>query len=386
MFIGSGDPKPMNIVYVINSMSKSSGGPACTTLLTLQGMRSLGIDVKVLTNEVRSGEEPVSKESFIHYVKLPYFYNRRFGYSSAFAKALKEISKADIYHIQGIWQYQGYITAKFALEKHNPYVVTLHGALHPEALRYSSLIKKTALSFFQRKQLQGAACVHVTCMEEMEHYRSLGFTNPVAVIPNPIECGEPVESFFEDDVKRVGYLGRIQPYKRVDRLIEIWKKLNEPGELIIMGDGDSKYVSEIRAKASELELNKVRFTGWVSGIEKQRFLASLTCLVVPSDFENFGVIIPEALLQYVPVIASTAAPWEDLNSYKCGWWVDNDSETLTNILREALLLDKETLYNMGKRGRQLVLDKYAVSVVSEQMSQLYNWLSGNSGKPDFVFE
>ena len=41
---------------------------------------------------------------------------------------------------------------------------------------------------------------------------------------------------------------------------------------------------------------------------------------------------------------------------------------------------------MGKRGRQLVLDKYAVSVVSEQMSQLYNWLSGNSGKPDFVFE
>ena len=89
MFIGSGDPKPMNIVYVINSMSKSSGGPACTTLLTLQGMRSLGIDVKVLTNEVRSGEEPDSKESYSHYVKLPYFYNRRIGYSSAYAKALK---------------------------------------------------------------------------------------------------------------------------------------------------------------------------------------------------------------------------------------------------------------------------------------------------------
>lgn len=366
-------------------MSKACGGPACTTLLTLQGLQTLGMTVKLLTNQVRPGDESVSDEPFIHYLKRPYFYNSRFGYSPAFDNALRENTRADIYHIQGIWQYQGYVTARFASKNHLPYVITLHGALHPEALRYSSFIKKTALSLFQRKQLQEAACVHVTCMEEMNHYRSLGFTNPVAVVPNPIEDSEPVESLFKDNINRVGYLGRIQPYKRVDRLIEVWKNLCEPGELIIMGDGDPKYVSEIRKTVKKMGLHKVRFTGWVSGLEKQRLLASLTCLVVPSDFENFGMIIAEALLQNVPVIGSTATPWEDLNIYRCGWWVNNDSETLTNVLGEVLLLDKETLSDMGKRGRQLVLDKYAVQVIAAQMRQLYDWLTGNSEKPDFVF-
>lgn len=367
-------------------MSKSCGGPACTTSLTVQGMKTLGVDVKILTNRMLPGEVSVSEEPFIHYLELPSYYNSRFGYSSAWTKVLKEISEADIYHIQGIWQYQGYITARFAIENHSPYVITLHGALHPEALRYSSLIKKMALSLFQRKQLQKASCVHVTCAEEMKHYRSLGFTNPVAMVPNPIDCGELVDPFFKDDIKRVGYLGRIQPYKRVDRLIEIWKNLHEPGELVIMGDGDPKYVSEMRRKVQEEGLDKVCFTGWVSGMEKQRLLASLTCLVVPSDFENFGMIIPEALLQNVPVIGSTATPWKDLNTYRCGWWVNNDQETLTDVLREVLSLNKGDLYEMGKRGRQLVLEKYAVNVVSEQMKQLYGWLAGNSEKPDFVFE
>ena len=96
--------------------------------------------------------------------------------------------------------------------------------------------------------------------------------------------------------------------------------------------------------------------------------------------------LPEALLQNVPVIGSTATPWEDLNTYQCGWWVNNDLETLTDVLREVLSLDRRLLYEMGERGRRLVLEKYAVNVVSEQMGQLYGWLTGNSEKPDFVFE
>lgn len=209
-------------------------------------------------------------------------------------KHWKRTSETDIYHIQGFWQYQGYVTARFALENHRPYVITLHGTLHPGALRYSSFIKKITLFLFQSKQLKQAACIHVTCMKEMENYRLLGFTNPIAVIPNPIECSEPADSFFRDGVKRVGYLGRIQPYKRIDRLIEVWRNLNEPGELVIIGDGDPDYVLKLRGKVKEAGLRKVRFTGWVSGKEKQKLLASLTCLVVPSDFENFGMIVPEA--------------------------------------------------------------------------------------------
>ena len=126
--------------------------------------------------------------------------------------------------------------------------------------------------------------------------------------------------------------------------------------------------------------------GWVSGKEKRALLASLTCLVVPSDFENFGMIVPEALLQEVPVIASTGSPWQELETERCGWWVKNDVDSLTAAVREALSLDKEELQAMGERGRKLILDKYSIDVVSHQMERLYAWIVGRGDKPEFIYD
>lgn len=375
----------MKIVHVINSMSTACGGPARTTLLTLRGLQNLGMDVKLLTNQLGSGEVSVSEESFINYLSYSCFHNSRFGYSTTFEKALKKIYVADVYHIQGIWQYSGYITARYAQKVHRPYLITLHGTLYPEALSQSSLIKKTALFIFQHRQLQQAACIHATCVEEMEYYRSLGFTNPVAVVPCPMECSEKIAPVYPDGKKRIGYLGRIHPRKRIERLLEVWRRLNEPGELLIMGDGDPVYMKFLKDEVKRLQLRQVRFTGFVVGDEKNGLLASLTCLVVPSDFENCGIITPEALLQETPVIATTGSPWQELNTHSCGWWVDNDVDTLTETVRKALSLDKEVLQEMGKRGRQLVLDKYSVDIVSRQMEDLYGWLAGRKSKPGFVW-
>lgn len=76
----------------------------------------------------------------------------------------------------------------------------------------------------------------------------------------------------------MGYLGRLHPRKRVERLLEVWSRLREPGELLIMGDGEPDYVSFLQQEAERLELSSVRFSGWVSGVEKNRLLASLSCL------------------------------------------------------------------------------------------------------------
>ena len=375
----------MKIIHVIDSMSTACGGPARTTLLTVRGANLAGMDTEVLTNETFPGEERVSSEPFIRFLPSSRLKKRWWGYSSVFLKALSDTPVADVYHIQGLWLYSSYIAAKFAREKGRPYLVTLHGALYPEALSHSPFVKKIALFLFQRRQLQQAACIHATCMEEMEYYRSLGLTNPVAVLPCPMECPEKMPSMYSDGVKRIGYLGRVHPRKRVERLIEIWHRLNEPGELLIMGDGDPTYMQFLKKEVDRLKLKRVCFTGFVTGVKKSRLLASLTCLIVPSDFENCGIITPEALLQEIPVIASTGSPWQELDTYRCGWWVKNDIGTLTDTVRKALSLDEATLCEMGQRGRRLILDKYSVDVVSRQMKVLYDWVVGKGEKPDFVF-
>lgn len=375
----------MKIIHVINSMSTTYGGPARTTLLTLNGTRALGMDIEVLTNQPGPGEEAVSEDPSIRYLPRPRIYDKYGGYTKVIPRELTKIKDVDVYHIQGVWLYPGYITARYACEQGRPYLITLHGALYPEALAHSSLKKKISLCLYQRRQLQQAACIHATCMEEMEYYRALGFTNPVAVVSYPMECEKRAEPMYSKEVKRIGYLGRVHPRKRVERLIEIWYRLNEPGELLIMGDGDPVYMKFLKKEVERLNLKKVRFEGFVTGEKKNRLLASLTCLVVPSDFENCGIVIPEALLQEIPVIASTGSPWQDLNTCRCGWWVNNDVDTLTKSVHEALSLNEEELQAMGTRGRQLIWDKYSVAVVSRQMEQLYAWVAGQEDKPEFVY-
>ncbi len=367
-------------------MSNASGGPSRTTLLTLQGTKALGMDVRVLTNSLGPDDEAVSEDPSICYLPRPCLQDKCRGYAKVIPYELAKMGRADVYHIQGIWLYSSYITARYARKQGVPYVITLHGTLYPEALKQSFFIKKTSLFLYQRRQLQQAACIHATCMEEMEHYRRLGFTNPVAVVPCPMECDDKVESVSLKDVKRIGYLGRVHPRKRIEKLIDIWSRLNEPGELLIMGDGDPFYMKFLRKEVERLHLKKVRFEGFVTGEKKNRLLASLTCLVVPSDFENFGIITPEALLQEIPVIASTGSPWQDLETHQCGRWVKNDLDALTTAVREVLSLDEEELQAMGKRGRQLVLDKYSVDVVSRQMKRLYTWVAGQADKPEFIYD
>lgn len=52
----------------------------------------------------------------------------------------------------------------------------------------------------------------------------------------------------------------------------------------------------------------------MAGVEKDNAISSLTYLAVPSDFENFGNIVTEALVRGIPVIASKGMPWQELEN------------------------------------------------------------------------
>ena len=59
------------------------------------------------------------------------------------------------------------------------------------------------------------------------------------------------------------------------------------------------------------------------------------------------------------------------NSSRCGWWVDNDPETLAKALRELMALSDEERQAMGLRGRDLVRKKYSWAAVASAMKMAY---------------
>lgn len=277
--------------------------------------------------------------------------NVRLGYMPKIFETLKHLHMYDLYHVQGLWQYLGHSVATFAHKHQKPYLITLRGMMYPQAMAHSSFVKRISLALYQRNDLQCAACIQATCIEEMNYYRQLGFTNPVAVLPNPIETTDIIDRpIRRSNHLRFGYLGRVHPRKRIERLIYAFDALrNELNdvELLIIGADDKQYEEFLRKEVERLHLKNVRFTGFLTGKEKDEAIMSLSYLVVPSDFENFGNIVTEALVRGVPVIASKGMPWKDLEDYHCGWWVDNDQDTINRTIMMAYNTSEKIGFKWG---------------------------------------
>lgn len=123
---------------------------------------------------------------------------------------------------------------------------------------------------------------------------------------------------------------------------------------MIIGGGDEIYRAFLEAEVKRLDVKNVEFTGFLTGKEKDDAITGLSLLVVPSDFENFGNIVTEALVRGVPVIASKGMPWQELEECHCGWWIDNDQNSINQTLLEAVTIPNEERLRMGMNGKRLM--------------------------------
>lgn len=369
------------------TLAATAGGPAMSTYLTLYGLRQCGVNAEIIQFPLAHGDSLRGTKVPIHYTAPPII--PKLNYSLSFKKDIKSLGHFDIYHAQGIWQYPTYALIDTARQKKRPYIITPRGMLYPQdIIKSNKLFKKISLKIRLLSDLNKAACIQVTCKDEMTHCRNLGINSPIAIIPNPIEIKEYTK-IKKDNIFRLGYLGRLSPRKNVESLIYAFAELRketENAELLIIGSGDKQYESFLKKEVKRLNLHNVHFTGFLSGKEKDEAIASISVLVMPSEFENLGNVILEGLVRKIPCIATYGSPWEELNTHHCGWWVEYSSEAIKEAIKEAISTPNEELKAMGERGKKLMENSYSIEAVASKMKQLYEWILGQSPKPEFVYE
>ena len=375
----------MNILHVVSSIDISGGGLSKSVSDLALNQAIQGQKVTILTNVSKN---PYLKESLHPNLKLVFVKEKQF---KMVLNRLVVNEKFDLLHGHGIWQMPVHEMAQIAKRTGIPYVIAPHGMLEPWPLNAGKWKKKLALALYQRNDLARANCIRATAQMEAENIRKLGFKNPIAVIPNGIDIRDfPLPEKKQKQQKlTILFLSRIHPKKGIELLIEAWqildKSLRQSWQVEIAGNGDESYINSLQQLINKSELTEeIKIIGSQFGTDKLKTYQQADLFVLPTYSENFGIVVAEAMACGIPVITTKGTPWEELNTFNAGWWIDIGVEPLAEALKQAMQLTNIQRGLMGQSGRKLVEANYSVESVGNKMSELYEWILNKREKPEFI--
>lgn len=384
----------MHVILTIASLDQRAGGTSQTVARTAQHLVDRGCAVTVLT--FASEEVPVEVPSApgltvrrVEAGRHPWhLWGNLRRFRDRLRQCLRTSDTATIVHDNGIWRPVNHVVAREAGRAGVPRVVSTHGMLEPWTVRHKRFRKRVAWWLYQRRDLHRADVLHATAEAEARTLRDTGLPNSIVVAPNGVEMpSAPDANESASKGPRIClFLSRIHEVKGLPMLVDAWARLRPEGwKVVVAGpseDGHEQDVRErVRARGVDSDFD---FVGPVEGERKEVLFRRAEAFVLPTHSENFGIVVAEALSYGVPVITTRGAPWQDLEEYNCGWWVEVGVDPLVSALNEAIQLPAAERAAMGHRGRGLVQRKYTWSRVAETLKHTYEWTLGQRDLPEAV--
>jgi len=355
----------MKILHVITSLRKSAGTTTFVNGLC-ETLHTLGYEFVIALTRIDGeylGEAP--QVSF-RIVRI--------------ADVVRSDERFDVVHMHGLWEFPLISAARWAVANGMPIIWSPHGALAPWAMRHHWWKKSLVWHFAQKPLLKKAALFHSTAEQESGWIRGLGFSQNIIEAPLGTTIGtEGHKNVQRPEKRRLLFVGRIYPVKGLVNLINAWRLVCDSGfpdegswVLRIVGPDQAGHRVELEKLAQALKVDgSIEFPGPKFGDDLIDEYESCDCLVLPSFTENFGGVVVDAMAHSKPCIASTFTPWRELKERGCGWWVSNEPSVLANTIREMMYAGDALRFEMGKRGRELVEEKYTWNAITKKMVEGY---------------
>jgi len=284
------------------------------------------------------------------------------------------ICSADVVHLTSAYSFSTIPTLLICKLLHKPVVWSPHGALQRWEGSTKPLLKRVWEIICDRLLNPGRCVLHVTSQDEAEESGCRITRARVEVVANGADIPQmaPERSWMPQGRLRLLFIGRLDPKKGVENLLNALNILEGDVLLTICGEGDSNYVFSLKELVLQLGLSsRVHFLGHVDGDEKSRVFWNSDVTVVPSFTENFGMVVVESLAHGVPVIASRGTPWKRIVERDCGLWVDNDPTLLAKAISTICTRD---LNQMGLNGRKWMEEEFSWMKIAERMHSVYQQL------------
>jgi glycosyltransferase involved in cell wall biosynthesis len=338
---------------VIPALASRYGGPSAATFGICHALAGSGVEAVVASTDADGPlrlDVPIGRIERYRGVPVIFFprqFSESLKYSSALAQWLRtHVQDFDLVHVHAVFSHSTLAAGQSCLVAGIPYIVRPLGTLDPWSLRRHRGRKQLMLMLGLKRVLAQAAAIHYTAVAEQSlaerelPWLPRGYVSPLGVHDELFVTPDEAPRTRRPDVLSVS---RLDPKKGVDVLIEAFHLLAADAaladwRLVIGGDGESDYVARLQASAAHGPAHqRISFCGWLDDQQRRERMLSASLFALPSQQENFGIALVEAMACGLPAIVSPGVNLgHELALAGAGWLVERRPQALAETLGRAM--------------------------------------------------
>lgn len=257
-------------------------------------------------------------------------------------------------------------------------ILAPRGMLKRSAVRFKPFKKQGFLTLLRGIKVSRYITFQATDTTEVNDVkRFFGEKADVKYVPNfPGIQHEPVPVLDKEagSLKMI-FVGRVHPIKNLDFLLRLLQEVKAPVELTVAGSIEAMVY---KRKCDELiqqlpSTITVSFAGDVPHHHLEEILIAHHLFCLPTQGENFGHAIFEALAVGRPVLISDQTPWRGLKEKKAGWDIAlNDDAGFVTTIEAVAAMDTSELNEWCKGAWEYCHNYIEQSNIKEQYRKLFN--------------
>ncbi len=274
----------------------------------------------------------------------------------------KQNSGIDVIHVHGVWMYSQYFACQYANENRIPYVVSFHGMFEPWLWKKGYLKKKLYFEFITKRYFKKANTLHSITPFESEDLKERFPKTKVNEIPNLIhdfQKKDDKQIHTISSKKYILYLGRLDPKKGIDLLIDAFSKIEDKSVSLKIAGSFNDYSKSLIALTKSLNLeNRIEFLGLVKGKKKDNLFRDAFVFVAPSYSEVIGMVNLESAIVGTPVITThQTGLCKDWNE-NGGLLINPNKKELLEALNKVLSWSYDERNTKGESLKNFVKKEY----------------------------
>jgi glycosyltransferase involved in cell wall biosynthesis len=295
--------------------------------------------------------------------------------------------KFDIIYINGIFSYKFNILPLIVL-KFNPLpsrtIVAPHGMLQRGAIQSKKFKKDIFFCVTKWVGLFTRVQWHATDNQEATDIQSI-YVNIKKIwivpnIPNLYFQSSPfttLPSVKERMQLKITTISLIAEKKNHKFAIQLFSKISQNLKIFYTIYGpikDEAYWQSCQEMMCNVPGNiHIEYCGMLAPEDVERALAQHHFFLLPTQGENFGHAIFEAMSAGLPVIISDQTPWRNLEAQKVGWDIPlSEPERFVAAIERAARMDQAEYEQWSKAAHQYATDFVAKSNLKERYLEMFS--------------